>query len=104
MRLVGNCRWRFQSRLMNCDDSGSGDTTTSMLQRAEDQGEAGLHPHERGEEEVGDAPEGLERSSWAFYARGDQRAVKIEPTGEERQREEDPSAFALIEGHPRYAS
>jgi putative transposase len=43
-------------------------------------------------------------SSWAFYARGDQRAVKIEPTGEERQREENPSAFALIEGHPRYAS
>jgi hypothetical protein len=29
------------------------------VQRAEDQGEAGLHPHEPGEEEVGDAPQGL---------------------------------------------
>jgi putative transposase len=29
-------------------------------------------------------------SSWAFYARGEQGVVKIEPTGEERQRGENP--------------
>jgi hypothetical protein len=29
-------------------------------------------------------------SSWAFYARGEQGAVKVEPTGEQRQREDNP--------------
>jgi putative transposase len=29
-------------------------------------------------------------SSWSFYATGEQRVVKVEPTGEERQREESP--------------
>jgi putative transposase len=29
-------------------------------------------------------------SSWAFYATGEQGVVKVEPTGEERQREDNP--------------
>jgi Transposase IS200 like len=68
------------------------------LQRAEDPGEAGLHPQQPGEEEVGDAPQGLAVEQLGVLRTGRAGSGHDRTYGRRTGREESPPFAKTAKG------